>query len=627
MIDSSGRPEPFWTRANSDWLRAWTIPGIVLCGAYLLLGLTLTEPLTHADIMQRCVLVDHNRARIWCVGNVEIGLAYLGVFLTMLSYFVTMYRTSRRHVIDLGVAVAYLIVSFTIDAIAVALLHPFPALLVGDAAVMTFTLLVSRAAWFQRLLGVFVPIIFLTCGIGHFLEGLSYWQLTYTVNTPWTMVTADIGFAVLVNARRYPGFIRGQDIQDELTAAREQQSLLEAVVAAHQSARQARDILEAAREQALQDALMQANCDPLTGLLNHRAFYDHVQEEAQRRRLDGGSLGIAVLDLDNFKFFNDVYGHIAGDEVLRSVANCLGDPIPCSLCASRHGGDEFAVLLSDDGPMHGEDIERQLAGVLRDLGYRPTDYETAIPISVTIGAAVITPNAQATESYWRDLVHNADQRLVSLKNGGASSLGAERVRGEIVKQVEGFSMIDALVAAVDNKDRYTRRHSEEVMTYSIMIAQRLGLDSAAIHTVSVAALLHDVGKIGVPDRILRKPGPLTDEETEAVKLHPQLGAVMVGAVPGLEDTLDAVQHHHERWDGTGYPFGLKAEAIPLCARLMAVADAFSAMTADRPYRLGLEPDRALSILHEGAGVQWDPECVSAFRAAWGERDERTKMAS
>lgn len=174
--------------------------------------------------------------------------------------------------------------------------------------------------------------------------------------------------------------------------------------------------------------------------------------------------------------------------------------------------------------------------------------------------------------------------------------------------------LDALVTAVDNKDRYTRKHSEDVMEYSLMIAREIDIDEGDQHMVAVAALLHDVGKIGVPDAILRKPGKLTDEEFEAVKQHPQMGAVMVGAVPGLEGTLDAVRHHHERWDGAGYPSGLKADQTPLTARMMAVADAYSAMTTDRPYRQGMARGKALRILSDGAGTQWDPQCVQAFLA-------------
>ena len=173
-------------------------------------------------------------------------------------------------------------------------------------------------------------------------------------------------------------------------------------------------------------------------------------------------------------------------------------------------------------------------------------------------------------------------------------------------------MLNGLVSAVDTKDRYTRRHSEDVLKYSLLIAQEIGLDEASCDQIQVASLLHDVGKIGVPDSVLRKPGKLNDEEYESIKQHAPMGASIVGAVPGFEATLDAVRHHHERWDGGGYPSGLRGEQTPLFARIMAVADAFSAMTTDRPYRKGMPPAKACSILEEGAGTQWDPACVNAF---------------
>ncbi len=176
-------------------------------------------------------------------------------------------------------------------------------------------------------------------------------------------------------------------------------------------------------------------------------------------------------------------------------------------------------------------------------------------------------------------------------------------------------MLDALVTAVDNKDRYTRKHSEDVMAYCRQIAQGLGLDEKTQRHIQTAGLLHDVGKIGVPDHILRKPGRLTGAEFQAIQQHPMMGAIIVAAVPGFEATLDAVRHHHERWDGHGYPFGLRGAEIPLSARLMAVADAYSAMTTDRPYRKGMSAGEARAVLEEGAGTQWDPVCVAAFLQA------------
>ena len=160
------------------------MPMLTLGIAYGLLFLTLTTRISHSEMMARCVLADESKARIWSVANVEIGLAYFGVFGAMLFYFLKIYRNSISHLRDLSFALAYLFGSFLLDYFCVEMFEPFIAMLVGDALVMTFTLIISRQVWFQRLLGVFVPLIFLTCGIGHFLEGLSYWYQTYHLKCP-----------------------------------------------------------------------------------------------------------------------------------------------------------------------------------------------------------------------------------------------------------------------------------------------------------------------------------------------------------------------------------------------------------------------------------------------------------
>lgn len=359
---------------------------------------------------------------------------------------------------------------------------------------------------------------------------------------------------------------------------------------------------------ALSEAEERADRDPLTGLFNHRSFHKHYEQETARARRDGTTLAVIVLDLDNFKFFNDVYGHATGDEVLRMVsARLLATCRPYDILA-RFGGDEFAVLLPNVGATPAVEIERRLKDGLDDLVYLVEGQQSAIPLSISLGAALFP--ADGADRH--EVLHLADQRMSWLKTGGVIEEEAVRVRDAARSHFSGFSMLDALVTAVDNKDRYTRRHSEDVMSYSVAIAEELGLDSEARDTIAIAALIHDLGKIGVPDAILRKPGVLTEADLEAIKMHPQIGAIMVTAVPGLEGTLDAVRHHHERWDGLGYPSGLVGEATPLFARLMAVADAFSAMTTDRPYRKGMSWSEALAILMSGAGYQWDPACVEAF---------------
>ncbi len=368
--------------------------------------------------------------------------------------------------------------------------------------------------------------------------------------------------------------------------------------------------LEAEREGQLAEALERADHDPLTGLLNHRAFHRALEQEADRTLREGSTLAIAVLDLDNFKFFNDAYGHAVGDDVLRQVASTLSVNCRSYDTLARFGGDEFAMLLPGLTASQADEFAQRLRSQAQNIGFQPPGCDTLVPLGLSVGIAIFPDeNPGRLEALAR-----ADARLMRAKSGGQDE-ATERLRAGLNQSMDGFSMLDALVTAVDNKDRYTRRHSEDVMRYSVAIARALGLDEKTQRLVEVAGLLHDVGKIGVPDAILRKPGSLSDAEFHAVRHHPMMGSIIVSSVPGFEDMLDAVRHHHERWDGEGYPFGLCGQEIPLVARIMAVADAFSAMTTDRPYRKGMNPMRACAILERGAGTQWDPDCVTAFAEA------------
>jgi putative nucleotidyltransferase with HDIG domain len=182
-----------------------------------------------------------------------------------------------------------------------------------------------------------------------------------------------------------------------------------------------------------------------------------------------------------------------------------------------------------------------------------------------------------------------------------------------------------MITAIDHKDHYTRRHSEEVTEYALWIAEELGLSEEQKHALRLGGLLHDVGKIGIPDSVLLKPGLLTAEEYEAMKQHTVLGAVMLAALPEMEKIVPLARSHHERWDGQGYPDGLAGEQIPLLARILAVADAFSAMTTDRPYRKGMDVPAALTELQRHRGTQFDPAIVDVFVAAVQKRIESGVM--
>ncbi len=364
-----------------------------------------------------------------------------------------------------------------------------------------------------------------------------------------------------------------------------------------------------AKQALLCEAIERADRDPLTGLLNHRAFHNRLHKEADRAQRDGQPLAIAVIDMDNFKFFNDAYGHQVGDEVLRTVANALAAVCRSYDTLARFGGDEFALLMPCVSRAEAEELECRLASCLEAAGYRPHGSDVTIPLSLSVGMAVFPDDAPSR----LEALEAADARLRRVKYGATDGVDlSEHLRRSLPCSIGSYSILNALVTAVDNKDRYTRRHSEDVMNYSLQIAQALGMDDDTLGIVRIAALLHDVGKIGVPDAILRKPGALTEAEVRAVQQHPMMGSIIVGAVPGFEATLEAVRHHHERWDGKGYPLGLAGEETPLIARLMAVADSYSAMTTDRPYRKGMDAEKALSILEAGVGMQWDPQCVAAF---------------
>ena len=368
-----------------------------------------------------------------------------------------------------------------------------------------------------------------------------------------------------------------------------------------------RKAVEAEKERILAQAVERASRDPLTNLYNHRTFHHRLRQEVTQAANDGSHLAIVALDIDNFKYFNDTFGHLVGDDILCRLAGVLRWACRKTDILARIGGDEFALVMPRVTGDAAQDWVRRLRDAAAEMVYDPGGGEPPVPFRLSVGVATFPiDTTDPTE-----LIYLADKRALADKTTGAGR-EPEQLRQALAQQIEGFPMLDALVAAVDNKDRYTRQHSEEVMEYAGLIARQMGLNPCQTASLKTAALIHDVGKIGVPNQILRHPGALSPADYEAIKRHPALGGILVGAVPELAHTLAAVRHHHERWDGGGYPDGLAGEAIPLSARVMAVADAYSAMTTTRPYRRGLPPGEARARLLAGAGSQWDSQCVQAL---------------
>ncbi len=344
-------------------------------------------------------------------------------------------------------------------------------------------------------------------------------------------------------------------------------------------------------------AVEAADSDPVTGLLNHRAIHQRLEVELQQARVQNQPLALIMMDMDNFKLFNDTYGHPAGDQVLQRVAQALEEECEKRDILGRYGGDEFIVILPDSDVQEATALAQHLRERMVREGFRPAAREAGgadertVPVTLSFGVAAFPEDSTSRH----ELLTIADANLYAAKHSEEGIIGttqAQRANRELRTQ-GSFGVLDAMVTAVDNKDRYTHRHSEDVTEYSLWIAEELGLSEETMRVIRVGGLLHDVGKIGVPDEILRKPGRLTAEEYEVMKRHPEIGALIIGAMPDMKAIVDAVRCHHERWDGKGYPGGLAGEEIPLLGRLLAVADAFSAMTTARPYRKGLDWEAAL----------------------------------
>lgn len=356
-----------------------------------------------------------------------------------------------------------------------------------------------------------------------------------------------------------------------------------------------------------QQLLESTRRDPLTGVLTHGAAVAALSDAIAN--VGTHPVSVAMVDIDNFRQLNDTHGHDLGDVVIRTVASVLDDGALPVRVIGRSGPDEFLVV----GP--GLDAQAMITWVeaaRHDLASTSvkTGAGAELPLTLSIGIAVAPLHGRTST----ELLSAAAMTLGEAKGGGGDQALIGRLSyAELIQEHRAsFSILDGLVNAIDTRDRYTRRHSQDVARYALFLARELGLDGTVTGALHQAALLHDVGKIAVPDDVLRKPGPLTADEMEVMKQHVLLGGVLVRDLASAEQVVDGVRYHHERWDGTGYAEGLADEAIPLIARIIAVADAYSAMTTSRPYRRALSPSAALERLSRAAGSQLDPRLVDVF---------------
>jgi diguanylate cyclase (GGDEF)-like protein len=355
-------------------------------------------------------------------------------------------------------------------------------------------------------------------------------------------------------------------------------------------------------------AMRLALTDPLTGLGNHRSFHERLQRELVHAEEHGTSLALCLVDFDDLKSVNDRFGHPVGDLVLGQVASRLrqgGESF-------RLGGDEFAVLLPRQD-------ERQATAVARSIVERVAalDVEGVGPVTVSAGVATYPMHGTGRD----ELIRLADSALYWAKKDGKNRVRAYAAESILRADVEEladtpdraaqYRAAESLAKAVDERDAYTGSHSQRVGDYSARIARRLGADEPAVELTRLAGNLHDLGKLAIPEEVLRKPGSLSEAERLMLERHPQIGFRMLESL-GVEPVAEWVLHHHERWDGAGYPNRLSGNQIPLGARIIFVADAYDAMTSDRAYRQAMPQREALAELERCSGTQFDPAVVKAL---------------
>jgi diguanylate cyclase (GGDEF)-like protein/PAS domain S-box-containing protein/putative nucleotidyltransferase with HDIG domain len=426
---------------------------------------------------------------------------------------------------------------------------------------------------------------------------------------------------------------------------------------------------EEERERLHAELEARAITDSLTGLYDHAHFYQRLAEDIERSRRYNHGFALMMMDVDDFKRFNDSRGHQAGDEALRLVADCIRSGLRRSDLAFRYGGDEFAAILPRaDSAMARAVVDRINGRIARRL--KKTDDQAAGQLTLSAGIACFPDDGTAADDLVRiadDALYNAKwvarardimrqsediqslvSALVSRRAGAEVPTGQAPLRPEalheqharIVSSVASsiavalkdagvaqaledpdMQILATVGAAAEIKDRYIRGHPERTSEGAMALAAEIGLPPERVRDIRIAGLLHDIGKITVSEGILNKPGKLTRREFATIKEHPIVGATLVSQVKGFEQLIPIIRHHHERFDGAGYPGGLAGEEIPVEARILSVVDVFDALTHERSYRNALSREEAIGELERGAGTQFDPAVLKAFLALVERRGE------
>ena len=376
---------------------------------------------------------------------------------------------------------------------------------------------------------------------------------------------------------------------------------------------------------SLADTHDRATIDRLTGVSNRQALLAALFAEVERASRYERPLCVAFVDIDHFKTVNDTYGHAAGDIVLRGVAQTIAENLRTSDLIGRYGGEEFMLILTETNVEEGAALSEKLRQLVERLRF---SIEGNPALSVTISIGIVGGSGQQLRI--ENLVRDADAAMYSAKSLGRNQTyifeepdedarvprapisDVGRARAMEIGRRARDAATDMLTSFIAPLPHYRGQPSALIASIVVEMAQQLELPDAEIDRIRVAALLHDVGKVAVPEEILDKPAPLTSAEWRTVVQHPRIGQVILEHAAALRDAVPIILHHHERYAGQGYPYGLRANEIPLGARIVAIADAYDAMTHDRPYKRAMSHDAAIVELKQHAGTQFDPELVALF---------------
>ncbi len=356
------------------------------------------------------------------------------------------------------------------------------------------------------------------------------------------------------------------------------------------------------------------NVDELTGVYNHRYFQNILSEHIDKASENNKSIFLLFIDIDHFKYYNDLYGHSAGDVVLGSIGEVLKKNVREQDVVARYGGEEFAVILPDVSEEEAFNIGNRLRDAVENTYFDGEENQPNGKITISVGVSSYPLKAKTK----KELINTADDALYRAKFFNKNRVESyysvlEELKSDIDEQhIDLISSIKTLISVINAKDRYTYAHTDRVVIYCELMGQHLGLDDNDKKLLRYGAYLHDIGKIQISKDILIKRTRLSDEEWKILKEHPANGVDIIKTVSALKDVCPIILHHHERYDGTGYPEGLKGERIPFLVRILSIADSFDAMTSNRPYGKRKSYDEAVQEIKNCGGSQFDLEIVNEF---------------